>query len=90
MFADDTCLIGDATEIQSAENILEQTMRDWKEKVHPGKTEGLRLQQPPRALHDVRHKGEQDKVRHVGGILYMSMEGTMLTPEPRNRKHTLK
>lgn len=70
MFADDTCLIGDATEIQSAENILEQTMRDWKEKVHPGKTEGLRLQQPPRALHDVRHKGEQDKVRHVGGILH--------------------
>ena len=70
MFADDTCLIGDATEIQSAENILEQTMRGWKEKVHPGKTEGLRLQQPPRALHDVRHKGEQDKVRHVGGILH--------------------
>lgn len=69
VFADDTCLIGDATEIQSAEQILEQIM-DWKEKVHPGKTEGLRLQQPPRAPHDVRHEGEQEKVRHVGGILH--------------------
>ncbi len=28
VFADDTCLVGDAAEMQSAENILEQIMRD--------------------------------------------------------------
>ena len=35
----------------------------------PRQTEGLRLQQPPRTAWDVRYKGEQETVRHVGGIL---------------------
>ena len=42
-FADDTAIIGMANEAHRAEQILVQTMLDWKEKVHPGKTEGLRL-----------------------------------------------
>ena len=68
-FADDTCLLGEGNEITKAEALLEQTMQDWRGKVHPGKTEGLRLQYPPRNLSDVRFKGESGSVRHVGGIL---------------------
>ena len=44
-------------------------MKDWCEKVHPGKTEGLRLQCDKRKLADVRYKGESAVVRHVGGML---------------------
>lgn len=68
-FADDTTLIGEAEEVHLAEPLLEVTMRDWREKVHPGKTEGLRIPGTPRQPTDVRHKGEQAWVRHVGGIL---------------------
>ena len=52
-----------------AEPLLERTMKDWCEKVHPGKTEGLRLQCDKRKLADVRYKGESAVVRHVGGML---------------------
>lgn len=69
-FADDTCIMGIAEEVADAEILLETTMRDWKEKVHPGKTEGLRLQVTPRSPYDVRYKGEQAVVRHVGGMLH--------------------
>ena len=68
-FADDTCLLGESEEMALAEPLLEQTMVDWREKVHPGKTEGLRLQFPARNQYDVRYKGEAASVRHVGGIL---------------------
>ena len=68
-FADDTALIGEAEEVRYAEPLLETTMMDWCEKVHPGKTEGLRLQANKRQPTDVRYKGEQSHVRHVGGIL---------------------
>ena len=65
-FADDTCLLGVAEEVRPAERLLETTMLDWREKVHPGKTEGLRLSTTPRAPFDVRYKGEMSVVRHVG------------------------
>ena len=52
-----------------AEPLLEQTMRDWKEKARPGKTEGLRLQSWAWGEMDVRFKGEQAVVRRVGGLL---------------------
>ena len=69
-FADDTCIMGIAEEVANAEILLETTMRDWKEKVHPGKTEALRLQVAPRSPYDARFKGEQTVVRHVGGMLH--------------------
>ncbi|CAJ1439366.1 unnamed protein product [Effrenium voratum] len=59
----------EAEEMARAEVLLETTMRDWREKVHPGKTEGLRIASTPRAPFDVRHKGEMETVRHVGGML---------------------
>ena len=68
-FADDTTLVGEAEEIRYAEPLLERTMKDWCEKVHPGKTEGLRLQGTKRKLTDVRYKGAREVVRHVGGML---------------------
>ena len=69
-FADDTTLVGEAEEIRYAEPLLERTMKDWCEKVHPGKTEGLWLQGTKRKLTDVRYKGEREVVRHVGGMLH--------------------
>ena len=71
-FADDTSLVGLAAEMSQAEILLETTMRDWQEKVRPEETEGLRLQTFPRAPTDVRHKGEQATIRHVGGFLQES------------------
>ena len=68
-FADDTCLMGEAEEMRGAEQLLENSMKDWREKVHPGKTEGLRLSARGRAPFDVRDKGEDAVVRHVGGRL---------------------
>ena len=68
-FADDTCILGVADEVIPAERLLETTMLDWCEKVHPGKTEGLRVSTTPRAPFDVRYKGEKPVVRHVGGML---------------------
>ena len=53
-FADDATLIGEAEEMAYAEPLLAETMQDWREKVHPGKTEGLRLQIPPRHPYDIR------------------------------------
>ena len=58
--------------MKGAEQLLEITMRDWKEKVNPGKTEGLRLSTRGRAPFDVRYKGEAAVVRHVGGLLMES------------------
>jgi hypothetical protein len=68
-FADDTGIVGEATEALAAEKILCETMLDWHEKVHPGKTEGLRLGNMPRCPTDVRYHGETATVRHVGGWL---------------------
>ena len=69
-FADDTTLLREAEEMRYAEPLLERTMKDWCEKVHPGKTEGLWLQGTKRKLTDVRYKGEREVVRHVGGMLH--------------------
>ena len=69
-FADDTAIVGDATEVrEAAEPLLLQTMADWRERNHSGKTEGLRLNAPPRAPFDVGWMGEKSSVRHVGGWL---------------------
>jgi hypothetical protein len=38
-------------------------MLDWREKVHPDKTEGLRIDQERKPT-DVRNHGEQKSVRH--------------------------
>ena len=77
-FADDTTLVGEAEEMRYAEPLLERTMKDWCEKVHPGKTEGLRLQYEKRKLTDVRYKGESAVVRHVGGMLQEEGEITKI------------
>ena len=55
-FADDTTV---AEEMRCAEPLLERTMKDWCENIHPGKIEGLRLQGTKRKLTDVRYKGSR-------------------------------
>ena len=66
-YADDTGIFGTAEEVKRAEPLFAQVLGDWEERVHPGKTEGLRLCHQPRALTDVRSMGEAAAVRHVGG-----------------------
>jgi len=68
-FADDTGIVGEVEEAYEAEKILCQTMQDWREKMHPGKTEGLRITSKERNPLDVRNHAEKTEVRHVGGIL---------------------
>ena len=67
MFADDTAIIGIEDEVHIAEKILEETMKDWDEKVNALKTERLRMSGQGRNEWDVRMPGEKDVVRHVGG-----------------------
>ena len=55
-FADDTTV---AEEMRCAEPLLERTMKDWCENIHPGKIEGFRLQGTKRKLTDVRYKGSR-------------------------------
>ena len=66
-FADDTTILGEPDELVVAEGILAQTMLDWEERVHPGKTERLRLSGNGRSPFDVRAPGEASEVRNVGG-----------------------
>ena len=48
-----------AEEMRCAEPLLERTMKDWCENIHPGKIEGFRLQGTKRKLTDVRYKGSR-------------------------------
>lgn len=66
-FADDTGILGEEAEVRVAEGIFIQTLLDWEEKAHPGKTERLRLSGRGRQPYDVRQVGEVEVARHVGG-----------------------
>jgi len=66
-FADDTAILGREDEVKVAEAILAQTMADWGERLHPDKTERLRMSGTRRVLTDVRGPGEKAEVRNVGG-----------------------
>ena len=66
VYADDTGIVGVAEEAAGAEKLFGQVLRDWEEKLHPDKTEGLRLSGSARQLTDVRGQGEASCVRHVG------------------------
>lgn len=70
-FADDTAIVGETEEIKRAEEILIGTMIDWREKIHPGKTEGLRIAggPDPTPASAVAWHGEKEAVRHCGGWL---------------------
>ena len=87
-FADDTCIMGIAEEVANAEILLEKTMKDRKEKVHLGKTEGLRLQVTPRSPYDARYKGEQAVVRHLGGMLHERGQQQADTSARRSKEST--
>jgi hypothetical protein len=65
-FADDTAILGREEEVHVAEVILEQTCKDWDEKMHPGKTERLRMSGTKRKTFDVRGPGEVAEAKHVG------------------------
>ena len=77
LFADDTTLLGLADEVHIATEILIQTMKDWGETAHPGKTERLRLSGDGRRDYDCRLPGETGVVRHVGG--WISEDGKQQT-----------
>ena len=66
-YADDTGIVGEAEEVHSSEKIFAKTLQDWEEKVHPGKTEGIRVSGTGKAATDVRNQGEAEAVKHVGG-----------------------
>ena len=91
-FADDTCLIGEAEEMARAEVLLETTMRDWREKVHPGKTEGLRIASTPRAPFDVQQRRDgnseacgRNAARHSqSGGRYQGKEGPGILENSKN------
>ncbi|CAE8670872.1 unnamed protein product, partial [Polarella glacialis] len=66
-YADDTAIVGMAGEALKAEQLFANTLADWEEKVHPGKTEGVRISGVGNRPTDVRYHGEAAGVRHVGG-----------------------
>ena len=66
-FADDTAIVGSEDEVAVAEQILQIVMQDWEEKLHPDKTERLRMSGTVRGKYDVRKQGEVHTARHVGG-----------------------
>ena len=66
-YADDTMLMGEDEEVEEADNILEQTFRDWEQTSHPGKKEILRLRPGGGPGEEPRRKGEAAVVRHIGG-----------------------
>ena len=65
--ADDTAIMGKEEEVRVAEIVFKQTLEDWEEKMHTGKTERLRLSGTKRRSYDVRIPGEASVVRHTGG-----------------------
>ena len=69
--------------MKGAVQLLENRLRDWREKVHPGKIKGLRLPTRGRAsfeIRAVRAKGEAAVVRHVGGRLIYRPTATFWVP----------
>lgn len=67
-YADDTAIIGDAEEVKGAESLFATVLTDWEERVHPTKTEGIRLSGVGKTNTDVRHFGEAKAVKHVGWV----------------------
>jgi ribonuclease HI len=68
-YADDTGIVGEGQEIHQAENLFNQTIRDFAGKVNVDKTEGLRVTQDPPPAYDVPWLGEAPTVKHVGALL---------------------
>lgn len=68
MFADDTAILGREEETEVAETILLQTMSDWEQKLHPDKTEKLRISGKGREPYDVRRAGEANEVKKRRGV----------------------
>ena len=66
LFADDTTILGEPEEVNVAEAIFVQTLKDWEERVNEGKTERLFVSNEPRKAFDVRRKGEMENVRALG------------------------
>ena len=66
-YADDTGICGVAEEVVGAEQLFTVVCGDWEERVHPQKTEGLRICGQGRSAMDVPNHGETRAVKHVGG-----------------------
>ena len=66
-YADDTAILGEAEEVMAAEKLFTHVLQEWEEKVHPTKTEGLRLSGTGGQFTDVQNFGEAKAVKHVGG-----------------------
>ena len=54
-YADDTAILGEAEEYMAADKLFTQVLRELEEKVHPTKTEGLRLSGTGGQSTDVPH-----------------------------------
>ena len=68
-YADDSGIIGEATEVVLAEKLFAMTIADFAGKVNAGKTEGLRVSSQAAASYDVPFHGETTTVKHVGALL---------------------
>ena len=62
-YADDTAIVGEADEAMAADRLFSQVCLEWEEKVHPGKTEGLRLSGMGKHRTDVKSQGEVEAVK---------------------------
>lgn len=67
-YADDSGIVGEATEVVEAEKLFALTIADFAGKVNAGKTEGLRVSSQAASSYDVPFQGETT-VKHVGALL---------------------
>ena len=68
-FAYDTATIAMCDEAVQADEVLRETMTDWEEKNNESKRETLRIEPGGRCTNDVRGRGENAQVSHVGAWL---------------------
>ena len=87
-YADDTAILGTSEEVCRAEVLFNQVCQDWEERVHPGKTEGLRMQGVGGQATDIPHQGETPGVKHVGG--WVSACGTPTIEQNNRRKEVFR
>ncbi len=84
-YADDTAIVGEADEAMAADRLFSQVCLEWEEKVHPGKTEGLRLSGMGKHRTDVKSQGEVEAVKHVGG--WVSETGRPFVEKAKRREN---
>ena len=84
-YADDTAIVGEADEVVAADRLFSQVCLEWEEKVHPGKTASLRLSGTGKQRTDVKHQGEVDAVKHVGG--WVSETGRPFVENAKRREN---